>query len=82
MIDQATELRKLVLRAMRGRAVTTGPPPRLMVVTGGKEGAGVTTMAVNLSVTLAEQGQRVVIVDADPHRSDVASLCGLNDGER
>lgn len=82
MIDQATELRKLVLRAMRGRAVTTGPPPRLMVVTGGRAGAGVTTIAVNLAVTLAEQGSRVVIVDADPHRSDVASLCRLNDGER
>ena len=74
MIDQATELRKLVLRAMREQPIITGPPPRLIVLTGGKSGVGVTTIAVNLSVALAEQGSRVVIVDADMHRSDGASL--------
>lgn len=79
MIDQATELRKLVLRAMRERPIITGPPPRLVVLTGGKGGVGVTTIAVNLAVALAEQGSRVVIVDANMHRSDVATLCGLSD---
>ncbi|MEO8497706.1 MAG: P-loop NTPase [Planctomycetota bacterium] len=79
MIDQATELRKLVLRAMRAQPIATGPPPRLIVLTGGKGGVGVTTIAVNLSVALAEQGSRVVVVDADMHRSDVATLCGLRD---
>ena len=79
MIDQATELRKLVLRAMREQPIITGPPPRLIVLTGGKGGVGVTTIAVNLSVALAEQGSRVVIVDADMYRSDVATLCGLGD---
>ena len=74
MIDQATELRKLVLRAMRAQPITTGPPPRLIAVTGGKRDVGVTTIAVNLSVAMAEQGARVVIVDADAHRSDVAAL--------
>lgn len=79
MIDQATELRKLVLRAMRERPITTGPPPRLIVVTGGRSEVGVTTIAVNLSVALAEQGLRVVIVDADPHRGDVDVLCGFSE---
>ncbi|MCA9145375.1 MAG: P-loop NTPase [Planctomycetales bacterium] len=78
MIDQATELRKLVLRAMRAQPITTGPPPRLIAVTGGKRDVGVTTIAVNLSVAMAEQGARVVIVDADAHRSDVAALCGIS----
>jgi flagellar biosynthesis protein FlhG len=82
MIDQATELRKLVLRAMREHPVITGPPPRLIVLTGGKGGVGVTTIAVNLCVALAEQGSRVVIVDANVNRSDVATLCGLNDCEQ
>ena len=50
MIDQATELRKLVLRAMRENPATTGPPPRLVALVGGKGGVGVTTIAVNLSV--------------------------------
>lgn len=79
MIDQATELRKLVLRAMRENPVTSGPPPRLIVLTGAKGGVGVTSIAVNLSIALSQQGSRVVVVDADPYRSDVATLCGLRD---
>jgi flagellar biosynthesis protein FlhG len=79
MIDQATELRKLVLQAMRENPAVTGPPPRLVALTGGKGGVGVTTLAVNLSVALAEQGARVVVVDANFYRSDVAALCGLTD---
>ncbi|MCA9121241.1 MAG: P-loop NTPase [Planctomycetaceae bacterium] len=79
MIDQATELRKLVLRAMRAQPIATGPPPRLLALTGGADGVGVTTIAVNLAVAMAEQGLRVVIVDADADRSDVATLCGVLD---
>jgi len=52
-----------------------------MVLGGGKGGVGVTTLAVNLSVGLAEQGARVVIVDADLYRSDVAVLCGVTEKE-
>ena len=47
------------------------------VLAGGKGGVGVTTLAVNLSVGLADQGARVVVVDADLYRSDVAVLCGI-----
>jgi len=79
MIDQATELRKLVLQSARQHVAAAGPPPRLAVVTSGKGGVGVTTLAVNLSVALAEQGSRVVVVDADLHRSDAATLCGLSE---
>jgi flagellar biosynthesis protein FlhG len=77
MMDQATELRKLVLRALRERAAETGPPPRFVVVVGGKAGVGVTSLVVNLAVALGEQGARVVIVDADMRHSDVALLCGI-----
>ncbi|HUG68407.1 MAG TPA: P-loop NTPase [Pirellulaceae bacterium] len=79
MIDQATELRKLVLRALREQPFSTGPPPRVIVLTGGTRGVGVTTIAVNLAVAMAEQGSRVVLVDADIHSSDVALLCGMKD---
>lgn len=79
MIDQATELRKLVLRAMREGQSTHGPPPRLVLMTSGRQGTGVTTLAVNVSVALAEQGLRVVLVDASAARGGVADLCGLSD---
>jgi flagellar biosynthesis protein FlhG len=83
MIDQATELRKLALLALREQPIAIGPPLRLIALAGGKPGVGVTTVAVNLSVSLAEQGSRVVIVDADSksNRSDVAALCGLDKDE-
>ena len=77
MIDQATELRKLVLRSMRERAAASGPPPRLLILAGGEPGVGVTTLTVNLGIGLADQGLRVVVVDADVNRADVARLCGL-----
>jgi flagellar biosynthesis protein FlhG len=79
MIDQATELRKLVLRAMREGQSLNGPPPRLVLLTSGHRGVGVTTLGVNLSVAFAEQGLRVVLVDANATQGGVARLCGLGD---
>jgi len=78
MYDQASELRKLVLQAMRENTAMSGPPPRLIAVTAGIDGAGASTMAVNISVTMAELGSRVVVVDADPHHADIANMCGLS----
>jgi flagellar biosynthesis protein FlhG len=77
MYDQASELRKLVLQAMRENTAMSGPPPRLIAVTAGIAGAGASTLAVNMSIALAELGSRVVVVDADPHQADIANLCGL-----
>ncbi len=78
MSDQATELRKLVLRAMRESHPSAGPAPRLILFTGGQTGVGVTTLAVNLAVALAEQGSRIVLIDADSQGPGVAALCGLD----
>lgn len=79
MIDQATELRKLASQAGRDPADEAGRVPRLLAVSGGKGGVGVTTLAVNLSVALSRRGTRVVLVDADLYRADVATLCGLEE---
>ena len=62
---------------MREKTAASGPPPRLLVLAAGKGGVGVTTLAVNLAIGLAEQGARVVVVDADLHRNDVAAICGI-----
>lgn len=77
MVDQATQLRKLVLLAMRERPLVSGPSPRMIVVNGGQHQVGTTTIAVNLSIAMAEHGFRVVLVDSDPIHSDVAGRCGL-----
>jgi flagellar biosynthesis protein FlhG len=38
---------------------------------------GVTTLAINVAISLVDQGLRVVLVDADLYRADVATLCQL-----
>ncbi len=52
---------------------------RLIAVTGGQRGVGTTTIALNLAVALALQGQRTILVDADLERGAVADLCGLTE---
>jgi flagellar biosynthesis protein FlhG len=79
MIDQATELRRLVLRSGRMSAEDDPQPPRIVVVSGGKVGLGSTTFAVNLAAAGAAHGLRIVLLDADLYRADVASHCGLSE---
>ena len=80
MRDQATELRNLVLRSARIRTAEVAPAPRLITVSGGKRGVGVTTLALNLAAALSELGARVVLVDADFESGDVAQKCQLVEG--
>lgn len=63
-------------RAPRSGSIV--PAPRTFAVSAGRTGVGATTLSVNLAISLAQQGQRVVIIDADLSRSGVASLCGLS----
>jgi Flp pilus assembly CpaE family ATPase len=42
-----------------------GKPPQLLVVTSAVPSEGKTTTAINLAVTLAQYGRRVLLVDAD-----------------
>lgn len=74
--DQAKELRQLV-RIDGARLAPQLPPPRLILVAGGKGGVGTSTVALNLAVTLAQLGQRVVLVDADPAAADITARLGL-----
>lgn len=76
-MDQATELRNLVLQTARRRLAQGQPAPRLVAVTAGKAGVGATTLAANLAIAMVQQGQRTVLVDATLERGDLATLCGL-----
>ncbi len=50
---------------------------RVITVTSGKGGVGKTTLAANLSVALAMQGQRVVVIDADVGLRNLDVMLGL-----
>lgn len=79
MIDQASELRRLVLaEGASGLAPNAPSPPRITVL-GGKGGVGATTLAVNLSLALVRQGRRTVLIDANLQQPDIASHCQLED---
>jgi flagellar biosynthesis protein FlhG len=78
MQDQAVELRRMMRRVDRGERGPS-PAPRLVVVAGGKGGVGTTTSAVAYAAHRARQGQRVVLVDADPSGGDVTAYCPLDD---
>ena len=60
-------------------AVNAGDRPvQVIAVTGGKGGVGKTSVAVNMSIALAERGQRVVLLDADLGLANVDVLLGLS----
>ena len=49
----------------------------MLVVSGGRMGVGATTVAVHLAAALAQEAQRVVLVDADIQRADAAAQAGV-----
>ncbi|MBY4675961.1 MinD/ParA family protein [Marinobacterium sp. CAU 1594] len=50
---------------------------RVIAVTGGKGGVGKTNVSVNLSLSLAAMGQRVVLMDADLGLANVDVMLGI-----
>ena len=57
--------------------LTPPRPPRVIVVTSALPGDGKTTTAVNLAVTLAHAGQRVILIDAETRRGTVHDVFGI-----
>ncbi|KFI22199.1 MinD/ParA family protein [Nitrosococcus oceani] len=64
-IDQASGLRQMA------------HPVRVVAITGGKGGVGKTNVSVNLAVALANQGQKVMLLDADLGLANIDVLLGL-----
>jgi tyrosine-protein kinase len=59
---------------------TATAAPQVVVVTGSNAGEGASTVAVNLSVSLARSGSRVILVDANLRRPRVHRYLELPEG--
>jgi flagellar biosynthesis protein FlhG len=71
MIDQATELRRMVGQRERSRAT-------VIAVTSGKGGVGKSNIAVNLAIKLAAAHKEVVLLDADLGLANADVLCNID----
>ncbi len=67
-IDQAAGLRRMV----------SPQPVRVIAVTGGKGGVGKTNVSINLAVAMADQGKRVMLLDADLGLANIDVVLGLH----
>jgi len=67
-VDQAAGLRRM----------TEPRPVRVIAVASGKGGVGKTNVSVNLGVAMAEEGQRVMLLDADLGLANVDVMLGLH----
>ncbi len=83
--DQATTLRMLADPATGEKGVLLQQlaearrksGPRVIAVTSGKGGVGKSTVVVNLAITMARLGQRVLVIDADLGVGNLDVLLGL-----
>lgn len=66
-------------RTLRTNLNYLTPPhaPHVIVITSALPGDGKTTTTVNLAVTLARQGQRVILMDAETRRGTVHEIFGI-----
>jgi pilus assembly protein CpaE len=69
---------KAVARRNGARAASGTTKGRMICVLGPKGGIGKTLTTVNLAVSLADEGHRVVVVDLDLQFGDVGLALGLN----
>ena len=62
------------------RQMKSQQPVRVVAVTSGKGGVGKSNVTVNLAVTLAQNGERVMVMDADMGLANIDVLLGLSPG--
>lgn len=71
VVDQASKLREEAAKR------ANNPCPRVIAVTSGKGGVGKTNLVANLGICLAEQGNKVLLMDADIGTANLDVLFGI-----
>lgn len=69
VIDQAAKLRAMTAQVQRAT---------VFAITSGKGGVGKSNVSVNLAITLAQSGKRVILLDADLGLANADVLCGID----
>ncbi len=75
-MDQANTLRDLMKKRYDTRTKAS-IQSRVIAISSGKGGVGKSNIAVNLAICMAQQGKRVVIVDADFGLANIEVLLGV-----
>jgi capsular exopolysaccharide synthesis family protein len=55
-----------------------GRPPKLLVVTSSQQGEGKTTTSINIAITLAQAGGKVILLDGDMRNPELHKALHLN----
>ncbi|MAT81780.1 MAG: hypothetical protein CMJ29_09060 [Phycisphaerae bacterium] len=82
--DQATMLREMIQGSDQSEPREPSHTRRLsfaVAIASGKGGVGKTNVTVNLATSLAQQGLRTVVLDADLGTANADVLCGLDPRE-
>lgn len=85
MMDQAEKLRQVIEELKQKQlgnrmalpVIVPKRSARVITVTSGKGGVGKTNITINLAIALSEQGNRVVILDADFGLANIDVLFGI-----
>lgn len=79
-VDEQASAGSQAYRKLRTHLIFSqgGEPPRTLMVTSPAASEGKTTVSANLATTFAQQGLRVVLVDADLRRPRLHALFGLS----
>ncbi|MCK4620941.1 MAG: MinD/ParA family protein [Desulfuromonadales bacterium] len=76
--DQAGTLRNMHDRLEDTSVELNMPTTRVLAITSGKGGVGKTAVVSNIAVTLAKQGKKVLIIDADLGLANIDVVLGLS----